>query len=440
ALVEPRHGQRERGAAAATPVPAQVDVIAVVLHADHRALEREALDDGVHDLAHRAVDAAGAARARDLRENDLAARGVEFGLGQIAVIVLGDAAEHYHVHSRAQRRVLPALGEDTFDTELALLDLRLQLLPRHFAEPRELEQLRRQRLLGLGRDVLQVHSRGVADDAVDADADRLGRGRVEVALQVDLTFKPDRGLPRPGDIAGRRERDHGLLARRPAVGVRIAALRVGLADGIAVYAHAQPRHPACSAVLVGQRLDRQHCLAAERDFDHLARLEPVYRAVGAVAGLGDVKLGSLRRLLPIQVYDLTPGIGDARLFPPDRDLGPGQRRAFLAHAQGHETHGLEIRVEAVRADLAILRQLHEDGRFPRLDAVAGHLLAHRHVDLGAGLLADLLREHALGVGDAELLAVHDDRRLCRRLTVDARLDNDIKALAASAEQDDGEQR
>src|SRR2546426_11371017 len=128
ALGESRRGQRELGAAADAPVPADVDAIAVVLRADHRALEREALDDVVHDLAHRAVDAAGAAGARDLRENDLAARGVELGLGQIAVIVLGDAAEHYHVHAGAQRRVLPALGGDTVDIELALLDLGLQLL------------------------------------------------------------------------------------------------------------------------------------------------------------------------------------------------------------------------------------------------------------------------------------------------------------------------
>src|SRR5216684_582561 len=238
ALTERRRGQRELGAAADAPVLAEVDAIAIVLHADHRALEREALDDVVHDLAHRAVDAAGAARARDLRENDLAARGVEFGLGQIAVIVLGDAAEHYHVHARAQRRVLPALGDDTVDTELALLDLGLQPLSRHFAEPRELEQLRRQRLLGLGRDVLQVHPRGVADDAVDADADRLGRGRVEIALEIDLTVELHGGLPRSGDIAGRRKRDHGLLARLAAVGVHIAALCVGLAHGLAVYAHA----------------------------------------------------------------------------------------------------------------------------------------------------------------------------------------------------------
>ena len=128
ALGEGRRGQRELGAAADAPVPADVDAIALVLHGDHRAFEREALDDVVHDLAHRAVDAAGAAGARDLRENDLAARGVEFGLGQIAVIVLGDAAEHDHVHARAQRRVLPALGGDTVDIELALLDLGLQLL------------------------------------------------------------------------------------------------------------------------------------------------------------------------------------------------------------------------------------------------------------------------------------------------------------------------
>src|SRR6266849_218135 len=128
ALTERRRGQHELGAAGDTPVLADVDAIAIVLHADHRALEREALDDVVHDLAHRAVDAAGAARARDLRENDLAPRGVEFGLGQIAVVVLGNPAEHYHVHARAQRRVLPALGDDTVDIELALLDLGLQRL------------------------------------------------------------------------------------------------------------------------------------------------------------------------------------------------------------------------------------------------------------------------------------------------------------------------
>src|SRR5437899_4682005 len=223
ALTELRRGQRELGAAADAPVPAEVDAIAVLLRTDHRALEREALDDVVHDLAHRTVDAAGAAGARDLRENDLAARGVEFCLGQVAVVVFGDAAHHDHVHARAQRPVLPALGHHTFDAELALLDLGLQLLCRHFAEPRELEQLRRQRLLGLGRDVLQVHPRGVADDAVDADADRLGRGRVEIALEIDLTVELHGGLPRGGDIAGRRKRDHGLLARLAAAGVRIAA-------------------------------------------------------------------------------------------------------------------------------------------------------------------------------------------------------------------------
>ncbi len=375
----------------------------------------------------------------DLRENDLAARGVEFDLGQVAVIVLGDAAQHDHVDARAQRRVLPALGHDAVDAELALLDLGLQPLSRHLAERRELEQLRRQRLLGLGRDVLQVHPRGVADDAVDADADRLGRGRVEIALEIDLTVELHGGLPRGGDIAGRRKRDHGLLARLAAVGVRIAALRVGLAHGLAVYAHAQSRHPARAAVLVGERLDRHHRLAAERDFDHLARLEPAYSAVGAVAGLGDVELGSLRRLRPIEVHEFALGVGDARLFPADRHFGLGQRRTLLAHAQGDVTHRLEIGLDAVRVGLALLRQLHEEGRFPRLDAVAGHLLAYRHVDLGAGLLADLLCEHALGVGDAELLAVHGDLRLCRRLAVEARLDLDVEALAASAEQDGGKQ-
>src|SRR6266700_3929496 len=145
------------------------------------------------------------------------------------------------------------------------------------------------------------------------------------------------------------------------------------------------------------------------------------------------------RLSAIEVHEFALGIGDARLLAPDRNLGLGQWRAFLARAQGHVTHGLEIGLDAVRVGLALLRQLHEEGRFPRLDAVTGHLLAYRHVDLGAGLLADLLREHALGVGDAQLLAVHDDLRLCRRLAVEARLDLYVEALAASAEQDGGKQ-
>src|SRR5207249_1460532 len=63
ALGERRRGQGELGAAADTPVPADVDAIAIALGADHRALEREALDDVARNVAHRAVDAAGAAGA-----------------------------------------------------------------------------------------------------------------------------------------------------------------------------------------------------------------------------------------------------------------------------------------------------------------------------------------------------------------------------------------
>src|SRR5712692_1898919 len=139
ALGERRRGQGELGAAADTPVPADVDAIAIALSADHRALERETLDDVARNVAHRAVDAAGAAGARDLRENDFAVRGVEFDLDQVAAVVRGDAPEHDHVHGRAQRRVLPALGHDALDAQLALLDLGLELLARHLAEPGELE-------------------------------------------------------------------------------------------------------------------------------------------------------------------------------------------------------------------------------------------------------------------------------------------------------------
>src|SRR5713101_1556258 len=439
ALSERRRGQGELGAAADTPVLADVDAIAVILLSDHRALEREALDDVARDVAHRAVDPPDAAGARDLRENDLAVRGVEFDLDQVAAIVLGDAPEHDHVHGRAQGSVLPALGRDAVDAELALVDLGLQLLRRHFAERREPEQLRRQRLLGLGRDLLQVHARRVADDAIDADADRPGRSRVEVALKVDLAFEPDRGFPRCGNVTGRRERDLGLPARLAAVVVRVAALRVGLADGFAVYAHAQARHPAHAAVLFGHRLDRHHGLAVERDFDYLSGLELTCRAVSAETGLGDAELRPLRGLRPIGIHEFALGIGDTFFLLADRHLGLGHRRAPFAHAHGDVTRRLEIGLDSVRDDLVPLRKLHEEGRFPRIDAVAGRLLAYRHFDLGAGLLAQPLRERASGVGDAELLAIHGDLRLWRGLAVDARLDLDVEALAAGAEQGGGEQ-
>src|SRR6266850_3734381 len=434
AFTEGRRGEGELGAAADAPALADVDSVALVLLSDDRALQRKVLDGVVRDVAHRAVDCAGAAGARDLRQDDFAVRGVELDLDQVAVVVLGDAPERDHVHGRAQRGVLPALRSDAVDAELALVDFGLQLVRRHLAECRELEELRCEHLLGLGCDVLQVRARRVADDAVDADTDGLGRGRVKVALEVDRTFELDRRLPGPGNIAGRCERDDGLPARLAAVVVRVAALRIGFADAPAVYADAQARHPARAAVLVGQRLDGHHGLAVERDFDSLSRLELARRAVGAVAGLGDVDLGSLRRLRLIEVHELALGIGDARLLPADRHLGLGQRRALLAHAQRDVAHRLEIGVDAVGVDLIPLGQLHEEGRFPRIDAVAGRLFAHRHFNLAAGLLADLLREHALGIGDADLLAIYSDLRLRRGLAVDARLDLDVEALAASAEQ------
>src|SRR5207302_2280776 len=163
---------------------------------------------------------------------------------------------------------------------------------------------------------------------------RPGRSRVEVALEIDLAFHLDGRFPRCGNVTGRGERDDGLLARLAAVVVRVAALRVGLADGLSVYAHAQARHPARAAVLFGHRLDRHHGLAVERDFDDLARLELTCRAVGAEAALGDADLGTLRRLRPIGVDEFALGIGDAFLPAADRHLGLGNGRAPLAYAHG----------------------------------------------------------------------------------------------------------
>jgi hypothetical protein len=115
-------------------------------------------------------------------------------------------------------------------------------------------------------------------------------------------------------------------------------------------------------------------------------------------------------------------------------LAPASGVPLVVHAQGDEAHGLEIGIEAVLRCLAVLRQLHHESRLPRLDAVARRLLAHRQLELGAGLAADLLREHALGVGDAELLALDHDLGARGRLAVEARLHLDVDALAAGAEQ------
>src|SRR5262249_13403375 len=436
ALGERRRGDGELGAAADAPVPADVDAVAVAFLADHRAFDREALDDVARDIAHRVVDAARAARAPDLREDDLAVRGVELHLGQVAVVGLGDAAEHDHVDGRAQRRVLPALGHHAVDVELALRDLRLQRLLRNLAEPGEAEQVVPERLLGLRRDVLQVDAGRVAGEAVDRDADRPGRGRVEVALEIDVALDLDGRLPRARDVAGRRHRDRDFLARLAAVGIRIGALRVGLADVPAVDAHGEARDAAPPAVLLGQRLDREQRLAVQADLDRLAGLERVGRAVAAVAGLGDGELGSLRRLLLVGVDELALGVGDADRFSARADLGFGERRVLVGHAQGDVARRVELGVEAVGVRLAFLRELHEEARLPRLDAVAGHLLAHRQVDLGARLLAHLLREHALRVGDADLLAVEDHGGLRHRLAVDAGVDLDVDALAARREECD----
>src|SRR6185295_2368118 len=308
--------------------------------------------------------------APDLGENDLAARGVELRLHQVAVAILGDAAEHDHVHGSTQRRVLPALGGETLDRELALLDLGLELFCRHLAEGRELEEVRRKRLLRLRGDAAQVGARGIAGHAIDADANRLGRGRIEVVLDADRAVQAHGRLPRRGDMARRRQRDYGLLARLAAVGGRQAALRVGLTEGLAVHAHGEPRQAARAAVFVGERPDRHHRLAVERHFDYLARLEPARSAVRAVALPGDTELGSLCRLLPIEVDQLALVVGHPRRLAADRDPRSGKRRALVVHAQGDVAHGLEVGVEAVLVCLAVLRQLDQESRLPRLDAVA----------------------------------------------------------------------
>src|SRR5262245_56034711 len=440
ALGKSRRRQGELGAAADAPVAADVDAVAILLGGDHRALEREALDHVVGDVAHRAVDRARAARAPDLREDHLAARGVELGLHEVAVAVLRDAAEHDHVHGAAERRVLPALRRDAFDSELALLDLGLELLARDLAERRELEEMRRERLLGLRGDPAQVGARRVADDAVDTDADRLRGSGVKVALDADLAVERHGALPGRRDIARRRDRDHGLLAGLAAVGPGETALRVGLAGGLAVDAHGEAWQSARAAVLVGERLKRQHRLAADRDVEHLTGLEAARRAVGAVARFRDGNLRTLRRLLAVEVEHLALVVRDARVLPADADLGIRDRRAFFVHPQHDVAHGFEIGVEAHLVRLAVLRQLDEEGGLPRLDAVAGRLLGDGQLELGAGLAADLLHEQALGVGDPELLAVDHDLRLARGLAVEARPDLDVDALAAGGdEQHGGEQ-
>jgi len=176
--------------------PADVDAVAIVFRRDHGAFEREALDDVRHDVAHRIVDSRALA-ARPISEK-ITLPLAEWNLTSVRNVSLSWRRCPSRSCRRSRAGACPASPcGDALDAELALLDLGLQRLGRHLSERRNLKSWFARDCSAAPRRPSGPRRR-VADDAVDADADRLGRGRVEIALQRDRAIELDRGLPCPG--------------------------------------------------------------------------------------------------------------------------------------------------------------------------------------------------------------------------------------------------
>src|SRR5207249_8064866 len=101
---------------------------------------------------------------------------------------------------------------------------------------------------------------------------------------------------------------------------------------------------------------------------------------------------------------LAPGVRLAYFLVVDSDRGVRDGRPLLRDGKGDEARGLQIGVERVLFDGAVLGQLDQKGGLPRLDVVAGQFLDDEHLDLGPWLPLDALGEDPCAVGDALLLA------------------------------------
>src|SRR6267378_1151038 len=365
-----RRKQRELRSASDAVGSAEVEPVALAVHRDHRALEGEPLHHVGDDLADGAVDRPRVSCARDLAPDEASAGRVELGLDDEAFVVAGDAAEHDHVDRAAQRRVLPAPGRDPVDADLQPLDLALEVGDRHLAEHGGLEELGRDGGFRLGGDVLEIRAGSVAHEPVHADPDGPGRGRGEGALHTDLALEDDGRFPIGGEVAGRRQRDLRLAARRPVVRIGVVPPIVGLAERPAVNAHRDAGHAGADAVLVAAGGHGQDGPPGQRDLQPLSRLHGRALLPGRIAGLADREGDALRGQRRVFVNELALGVCLAELLVVQLDGGVGDRRPALVHGHGEVAGHGEIRLEGIPVDdLAVLAELHRERCLPGLDAV-----------------------------------------------------------------------
>jgi hypothetical protein len=198
----------------------------------------------------------------------------------------------------------------------------------------------------------------------------LPTNRGEGALDTDLALEDDGRFPIGGEIAGRRQRDLRLAARRTVIRIGVVPPIVGLAQRPAVDAHRDARHAGSDAVLVTAGGHGQDGPPGQRDLQPLSRLHGRALLPGRIAGLADRERDALRGQRRVFVNELALGVRLAELLVVQLDGGVGDRRPTLVHGHGEVAGHGEIRREGIPVDdLAVLAELHEKRRLPGLDAV-----------------------------------------------------------------------
>ena len=164
--------------------------------------------------------------------------------------------------------------------------------------------------------------RCIAHEPVDPGANRFGGGGIEIALDMDLPFQNDRGLPCLGDIAGGRKGEGHLLARLAVIGVDEDTLGIGFTHVLIADVYGDARNTARLAVLFHEGADRDHHTPGEGSFEPLAGLYLAGLAPRRIARLGHRKVHArLGQVLKV-VDEHSLGVRLTRsLFPQ-----PSQRR------------------------------------------------------------------------------------------------------------------
>src|SRR5438445_11415349 len=148
------------------------------------------------------------------------------------------------------------------------------------------------------------------------------------------------------------------------------AVIVGLVVQPAVESHRDPGHAGATAELVAAGGHGQDRPPGQRDLQPLSRLHGRALLPGGIAGLADRERDALRGQRRVFVNELTLGVRFAELLVVQLDGGVSDRRAALVHGHGEVTGRGELRLEGIPVDdLAVLAELYQECRLPRLDAV-----------------------------------------------------------------------